>query len=158
MSQGTPIIPKRFSALEILSEPVDATIGDQLIRNFHAAVDTMPPAGIAKLFPNDRTCSIEFEGNDLLAMLAQDGARNIRFYFALHMKDYTSKKKNGTQGQIKPHLTLVAVAVDGQGNEMRPAGTTVPPDQGDRVPIGVHQARTGSGILYEFGFPCPPDC
>lgn len=139
-----------------MSAPIDTAYCDEIIRNFHLAIDAIPEKNREELFPFDRTCSIEFEGNDLLQILAQDGARNIRFYFALHKNKYYGKKRNGQKDWIQPHLTLVAVAVNGQGNEMRSAGTTVPPGQVDPVPASVIQTRTGSGLVYEYGFPCPP--
>lgn len=150
MSEENPFSPITYSAAEILSAPIDTAYCDEIIRNFHAVKN------LDELFPNDHTCSIEFEGIDLETILRQPGAKNIRFYFALHKNKYNGKKRDGTIGPILPHLTLVAVAVDGKGNEMRPAGKPVPIGQVDPVPASVIQTRTGSGIMYEFGFPCPP--
>jgi hypothetical protein len=154
VNEKTRITAKPFSALYILSERIDPTIADQLIANFHAAVDAMPPADAEKLFPHDRTCSIEFEGDDLVTMLKQPGAKNIRFYFGLHLKDYEGKKKDHSIGQIKPHLTLIAVGIDGNGDEIRPPSTVLPP----QVPTKVKAGQKGPGALFEYGFPCPPDC
>ncbi|MBL0211318.1 MAG: hypothetical protein IPQ13_10475 [Holophagaceae bacterium] len=147
MSQGIRITQSQLARPSPLIQP------DQLITNFHSAIDKIVKH-TGELFPHDRTCSIEFEGNDLLQILAQEGARNIRFYFALHLKDYPGKKKDHSTGQIKPHLTLIAVGIDDQGNEMRPASKVLPP----QVPKKAKAGQTGAGILFEYGFPCPPDC
>lgn len=156
MSQGNSPTSKRLDALEILSGPIDPTHCDEIIRNFQNKVDEMCQEDILKLFPNDRTCSLEFEGHDLLAILAQTNAKNIRFYFALHKNKYYGKKRDGTKGWIKPHLTLVAVAVNEEGNEMRHRAKPVPSSEKEHVPESVRTSRTGSGVLYEFAFPCPP--
>ena len=66
-----------------------------------------------------QTIAVKFTKSDLETLLGQNGAEGARFYFSLDDED---------------KLTLVIVAVDGDGNDMT------------------------DGYLLDRGYKCPPDC
>ncbi len=72
--------------------------GAALTKNFR----TLPLAQLASLL-NTKACSIAKDA--LQALMDQDGCVSVRFYFGVELK-------------LVPNLTLVAVGVDSNGNDI----------------------------------------